>query len=477
MSFSQGRFPTQFKLAQVSPLLKKAGMDVNDPASFRPIYNLNTISKILERLALTRLRPQITESSNFNKLQSAYRQHHSTETTLLNILNDSYSNIDGGRSTLLVALDLSAAFDTVEHSVLLTRLHNSFGVTGVVGNWITSYLTDRSQFIHVGSESSAVTDCPCGVPQGSVLGPLFFVAYISPVACLANKFGVSLSQYADDTQLYVALSKKAVNDAVTNLQNCLFDVHTWFSQNGLVINPEKSEAVLLSTIQHARATSSPLTDVNVAGSIVPLTDTVKLLGVTIDRHLTFDSHVQNVCKSAYYHIRALKHIRSSLSTDMAKTVASALVNSRLDYANSVLYNTSSVNMLKLQRVQNSLARVVTYTKRVEHIHPVLHQLHWLPINYRINYKVATLAYKVRSTGSPAYLLPSVSDYVPTRNLRSSSQYLLNVPVVRTQIARRAFSHAAPSVWNNLPVDIRRSESFGRFRTQIRTLYFRLAFID
>jgi len=162
---------------------------------------------------------------------------------------------------------------------------------------------------------------------------------------------------------------------------------------------------------------------------------------------------------------------------MAKTVASALVNSRLDYANSVLYNTSSVNMLKLQRIQNSLARVVTYTQHVDHIHPVLHQLHWLPINYRINYKVATLAYKVRSTGSPAYLLPSVGEYVQTRNLRSSSQYLLNVPVVRTQIATRAFSHAAPSVWNNLPVDIRRSEQFGRFRTQIHTLYFRLAFID
>ena len=223
---------------------------------------------------------------------------------------------------------------------------------------------------------------------------------------------------------------------------------------------------------------SSLTDMNVAGCIVPLTDTVKLLGVTIDRHLTFDAHVQNVCKSAFYHIRALKHIRSSLSTDMAKTVAAALVNSRLDYANSVLYNTSSGNVLKLQRVQNSLARVVTYTKRCEHIHPVLHQLHWLPINYRINYKVATtLAYKVRSTGSPAYLLKSVSDYAPTRNLRSSSQYLLNMPAARTQTARRAFSHAAASVRNDLPADIRRSESFGRFRIAIRTHYFRLAFIN
>jgi hypothetical protein len=168
----------------------------------------------------------------------------------------------------------------------------------------------------------------------------------------------------------------------------------------------------------------------VAGCVVPLADAVKLLGVTTDRCLTFDEHVQNVYKAAY-HIRALRHIRSSLSTDMVKTVASALVNSRLDYANSVLYNTSLGNMSKLQQVQNSLARVVTYTKRAEHIHPVLRQLHWLPVNYSINYKMATLVYKVRPTGSPAYLLSSVSDYAPTRNRRSSSQYLLNVPAIRT----------------------------------------------
>src|SRR5664279_3371777 len=108
LSFDQGQFPTQFKEAQVTPLLKKVGLDVTDPASYRPTSNLNTISKIIERLALARLRPQITESDNFNKLQSAYRQHHSTETALLNILNDTYRHIDEGQCTLLVALDLSA---------------------------------------------------------------------------------------------------------------------------------------------------------------------------------------------------------------------------------------------------------------------------------------------------------------------------------------------------------------------------------
>src|SRR5208282_2901232 len=134
--------------------------------------------------------------------------------------------------------------------------------------------------------------------------------------------------------------------------------------------------------------------------MVPFTDSVKILGVTLDRHLTFNLHVQNVCKSSYYHIRALKHIRSSLTADMAKTVGCALVNSRLNYANSVLYGTTTANITKLQCVQNTLARVVTNTRRAEHIHPVLASLHWLPVNYRIDYKVATLVYKIRSAGSP-----------------------------------------------------------------------------
>ena len=306
---------------------------------------------------------------------------------------------------------------------------------------------------------------------------MLFVIYILSIINITKKFEVSHHQYADDTQLYVALSKLNINTAVNNLHNCLHAVHLWLGQNGLEVNPEKSEAVLFSTAQQARVSPLPLTEVNVAGCIVPLTDNVKILGVTIDRHLTFNKHMQNVCKSANYHIRAMRHIRSSLTNEMAKTVASALVNSQLDYANSVLYGTSTVNIAKLQRVQNTLARVVTSTKRFQHIRPVLERLHWLPITHRINYKVATLAYKVRSTNSPAYLLPAVSNYVPTRQLRSSTHLLITKQPVRTEIARRAFSQAAPTVWNNLPLVVRTAETFEQFRTAIRTHYFRLAFTN
>jgi hypothetical protein len=277
---------------------------------------------------------------------------------------------------------------------------------------------------------------------------------------IAANYDVLHQQYADDTQLYVAITKLDMSATVNNLQNCLSAVQLWLSQNGLVINPEKSETVLFSTTQQARASQLLLSGVNVAGCVVPFTNSVKILGVTLDRHLTFNVHVQNVCKSAHYHIRALKHIRSSLTSDMAKTVACALVNSRLDYANSVMYGTSTANTTKLQRVQNTFTRVVTNTRRAEHIHPVLASLHWLPIKYRIDYKVATLAYKIRSTGSPAYLLPSVSDYMPTRQLRSSTQLLLVKPPVRIESARRVFSQAAPAVWNSLPHETRNAETYG-----------------
>jgi len=234
--------------------------------------------------------------------------------------------------------------------------------------------------------------------------------------------------------------------------------------------------VLLSTVQSNAASQFPLTSINVAGSAVglPLTISLKLLGVTLDRHLTLGEHVQNVCRTSQYHFRALRHIRSSLTADLARTVACALVNSRLHYANAVLYKTSRAKITKLQRIQNSLE---IWKKRTDHMHPVLEQLHWLPVNYLIDYKVATLAFKVRSTGSPVYVITIITDYEPTRELRSSNQLLLSRPSTRTEIAHRAFSQAASTIWNELPLDIRSAETFGHFRTLLQTHYYRLAFLQ
>ena len=192
LSFSQGLFPSCYKigLAQITPLLKKCGLDKNSPANYRPISNLNTIAKILERLFLNRIQTHITTCSNFNPFQSAYRSKHSTETALIYTLNSVYQSADEGNGTLLVSLDLSAAFDTVDHSILLNRLNNTFGIRGNYLAWIKSYLTDRSQFVRIGQSSSHLTPSHSGVPQGSVLGPILFTIYTSPIASIAARHNI-----------------------------------------------------------------------------------------------------------------------------------------------------------------------------------------------------------------------------------------------------------------------------------------------
>ena len=482
LSFSQGSFPKGFKLAQLTPLLKKPGLDNNDLSNYRPISNLNNISKILERLCYNQILSHILSNPNFNSCQSAYRTSHSTETALTCMLDNIFHSSDEGFSTLLVSLDLSAAFDTIDHSILLSRLSTTFGVTGPVLDWFRSYLSGRQQFVRLGPSSSCTISCSSGVPQGSVLGPLLFNIYTSPVASIVHSFGIQQHQYADDTQLYVRVSTITASASLLKLESCLTSLNAWYCQNGLALNPSKSNALLLGTRKRNQSLSF-LNSVNIAGSKICPSDSTKLLGVTLDSNLTLDSHVSAVCKASFFHIRALRHIRPSITQDTAKSIASALIGSRLDYANSVLSGTSAKNLARLQRIQNTLSRVVMDTPhhRFRSSHHAntstspLQQLHWLPIKSRVNFKIAVLAFKCRSNSAPPYLANLLTDYSPSRSLRSSDTHLLDVPRVKTAFGARAFRSAAPTAWNSLPLALRASTSFPTFKQNLKTCLFQQAF--
>jgi len=176
----------------VLPLLKKAGLDRSQPANYRPISNLRTVSKVLERLVLARLRPHLLSSPNFSQFQSAYRKEHSTETAVLEVLDGVFTVADDKQVTVLIGLDLSAAFDTVDHRLLLDRLRLAFGVTEIPLRWLQSYLKGRTQFIKMGQHKSHSTEVDVGVLQGSVLGPLLFAfaVYCSPIADVIAHHGV-----------------------------------------------------------------------------------------------------------------------------------------------------------------------------------------------------------------------------------------------------------------------------------------------
>ena len=196
------------------------------------------------------------------------------------------------------------------------------------------------------------------VPQGSVLGSMLFSLYISPIAHIFSSFGLLQQQYADDTQLYVAISKDNHFLALNQLEDCLVVLHIWFCHNGLALNPDKSDAIIFGTAQRTRSLQN-LSTVNVAGAIVPISDHIKLRCVTLDSRLTFDTHILSLSKSCFFHIRALRHIRPALTIDSAKSIACSLIGCRLDYANATLVGISGKHTKCLQRIENTLARVVT----------------------------------------------------------------------------------------------------------------------
>jgi len=191
-----------------------------------------------------------------------------------------------------------------------------------------------------------------------------------------------------------------------------------------------------------------------ASSKIPFSDNIKTLGVTLDANLTLNQHVSSLCKSMHFLTRALHHIRPALSDYLATTLATLLVQSRLDYANSLLHGTSAANIHRLQCAQNSLSRVILFGRHREHLSASMRLFHWLPVRKRIDVKLALTTYKILSTHQPAYLRSLLFPYEPTRALRSSSQQLLNVPTVRTDFGRRVFSYCAPKIWNEIPAAIR-----------------------
>ena len=244
------------------------------------------------------------------------------------------------------------------------------------------------------------------------------------------------------------------------------------------VNPDKTESVVFGAPAQLRKLDLKRS-IPIAGTAVPIHDTVKIVGVTLDSGMTLDKHVSELCQSCNFHIRALRHIRPMLSSDLANQLACSIVGSKLDYCNSLLVNVSTANIAKLQRVQNNLARTVCNVKARTSTAPLLHKLHWLPVDRRIQFKLACMVRNVLDGTSPDYLRASITPYAPPRSLRSSNAGLLSIPssANKLTIVNRAFSFAAPTLWNSLSADTRLAPSYEIFKRLLKHELFCATFPD
>jgi hypothetical protein len=446
-SMELGYVPKEFKIARIRPLLKKSGLDIDTFKNYRPVSNLPFISKILEKVVDARLERHLCENSLHEPMQSAYRKFHSTETALIKVQNDILQSLDQKSVTVLVLLDLSAAFDTIDHQTLLHRLENHFGVTDMAHEWMSSYLRDRNQTICVDGELSERVLIKYSVPQGSVLGPKHYIMYTKPVRAICKRHGLLHHFYADDSQLYLSfkpIDTVTTNEAVQRIENCLADIFAWMHSNMLKLNADKTELIVFAPKQ----TSKHMVDIsnisiNVGDSTAQSKTCVRNLGAMFDSNMDMELQVNSVCRAAYAQLRKIGHIRRYLTNDATKSLVNSLVTSRLDYCNALLSGLPNTILNKLQLVQNTGARIVTRTSRHSHITLVLKDLHWLPVKYRIQYKILTHAYKALSDSSPVYIRDMIEVYRPVRQLRSTDTVSLVLPKVKSvKYGNRSFVYSA-----------------------------------
>ena len=427
----------------------------------------------MEKVACSRLLTHCIDNNIHEPLQSAYRQGHSTETALLKVHNDILMAMDEQKVVCLILLDLTAAFDTVNHQILLHRLEHRVGVTDKALQWFKSYLSDRNQHVRVRGHSSSSFPLGCGVPQGSVLGPVLFTLYTTPLGDVVRKHGVDFHLYADDTQIYMTLDPGHIatqEAAIRKLQRCVESISVWMTDNKLKLNQDKSEVLMFGTPKQLSKMS--LSCVEIGDSRVSVANQAKNLGVVMDGNLSMGPHVSSVCKSAHYHLRNLTQIRPYIDQITAERITHAFVTSRLDCCNSLLFGIHKKHIAKLQKVQNSAAKLITRKRKFDHVTPLLRELHWLPISERIAFKILVIAFKCVRGLSPSYLSSLLSEQKLTRTTRSENSGLLTQPRTKLKSAGdRSFSASAPKLWNSLPVHIRNSSSVDNFKRSLKTHLF------
>ena len=370
MSLSQGVVPDKLKVAKVVPVYKKS--DRKNVINYRPIALLPIFSKILEKIIYKRLNEFLSKKNILIPQQCGFRKHFSTQMGVFNLLSNIIKAIDGDKYCLGIFLDLSKAFDTIDHGILLRKLEH-YGIRGVALSWFQSYLFDRTPFVVVNGTNSQLASIKYGVPQGSVLGPLLFLIYINDIIHSSTLFSYSL--FADDTSLLLADKKAEYLLLIANQE--IQKLYAWYCCNKLLLNVQKTKCVIFRS--KGKKLPDDITLLNVGGHEVALSENVQFLGLIMDEHLSWRNHLDAVCTKLSRSVGVIFRLKFIFPERVLITLYISIILPYLTYCNVAWGNTFKSYLDKLRVWQKKAIRLITNSYYRHPSSPLFLRLRMLPL--------------------------------------------------------------------------------------------------
>ena len=455
-------FPDQWKVARVTPLYKSGQRNI--PGNYRPISVLPAISKIMERILYNQIYNYLTTFGLLSNSQFGFRKSHSTATALLECTNEWYVNLDRKLFNLVVFIDLKKAFDTVDHQILFKKLQH-YGIKGQAHSLLKSYLTNRSQKCQLNGFVSSEQPIKCGVPQGSILGPLLFLLYINDLPeCLDN---TRPRLFADDTNL--TASGESLNDIEIAVNSDLENLRNWLMANKLSLNVAKTEFMLIGP---KRMKTDSSLNILIENKQIKQVNECKTLGILIDQHLSWNNNTKNICKKVTAGISALRRVKPFVNKETLISIYNAIIRPHFDYCCEVWDVFGKTQSDRLQKLQNRAARVIMSMSNDIDQSTALQALGWEPLYIMRRKTKAKLMYKVLNKMAPEPLtkLVTYKNEITNHKLRNISTSLC-VPQPRTNSMKNSFMYDGAHLWNSIPNEVKECKTLSLFRNKIATHIF------
>ena len=463
LAISKGIYPDNLKIAKVIPIFKKG--DQTSVNNYRPISILSTINKIFEKILYSRLIKYVDKSNILYKYQFGFRKKHSTEHALIELVDQIRLNMGGNQMTCGIFIDLSKAFDTVDHKILTAKLEH-YGIRGKALDIFKSYLSNRKQYVQLENSKSKLRPITCGVPQGSVLGPLFFILFINDLYKCCPEGKVRL--FADDTTIF--FHKNNITDIIATGKNIMTQLNTWLRANKLTLNADKSSFTIFKS--NKKIIHNLPDKIEFLGQNIKRSTHNKFLGITLDENLSFSNHITELCNKLKRLFHIFYNIRDYLTKENIKTIYYALVYSRIKYGISVYGQACTSKMKRIQTLQNQLLKVLSgknYLYSTDKLHD---EFELLKIKDITKQEISSFVHNFFSNSLPPVFSGYFETLVSNHNRNTRNGYnLIKIQNHSTNFAAASIKIQGAKIWNKLDNKLKEIPKIKGFRKKFKSSCF------